>query len=84
MQLENLAATLRIGDDPSAMGDRDLELLADSARDLLRELAELRAEGEALRRELEMAWPDDDDNRPTLVPVRADDVEVDHRDTLPC
>lgn len=68
------------------MGDRDLETLADSARDLLRELAELRAEGEALRRELEMAWPDDDDNRPTLVPVLDDELEVcaDRRDTLPC
>jgi len=66
------------------MGDRDLEALADSTRDLLRELAELRAEGEALRRELEMAWPHDDDERPKLGPGIEHDVEIERRDTLPC
>lgn len=62
------------------MGEQEaLEALADSTRGLLRELAALSAEGEALRRELEAAWGDpDDDNRPTLIP------EVDHRDTVRC
>lgn len=49
----------------------DVEAIADSTRDLLRELAAVSAEGEALRRELETAWAlseDDEDNRPTLIP----------------
>jgi hypothetical protein len=70
-----------------AMGDADIEALADSARSLLRELALVHAEGESLRRELEMAWgTDDDDFRPTLVPgiVFEVDERDERRDTLPC
>ena len=69
------------------MGEQEArEALADSTRDLLRELAALSAEGEALRRELETAWgPDpDDDNRPTLIPDVEIDVDLDRRDTLRC
>ncbi len=66
------------------MGELDaIEALADSTRDLLRELAAVHAEGEALRRELEMAWGTEDD-RPTMVPLELDwdDLEFDRRDTL--
>jgi len=68
----------------------DIEELTDSTRDLLRELALVRAEGEALRRELEMAWAGEDDDRPTLVPETFDDeelievIEIERRDTLRC
>jgi hypothetical protein len=68
------------------MGEHEalLEAIADSTRDLLRELAAVRDEGEALRRELEMAWGTDD-NRPTSIPLELDwdDLEFDRRDTLP-
>ena len=61
----------------------DVEALADSTRELLRELAAVCGESEALRRELESVWPCDDDERPTLVPI-VDDDELDLRDTLRC
>lgn len=66
----------------------DVDAIADSTRDLLRELAAVRAEGEALRRELEMAWElsDDDDHRPTLIPDVEIEIEIDFepRDTMRC
>lgn len=64
------------------MGEH-LEALADSTRDLLRELAAVRAEGEALRRELEMSWGSEEE-RPTMIPLELDwdDLEFDRRDTL--
>jgi len=72
-----------------ASREREIEELADSTRDLLRELAAVHAEGEALRRELEMAWAYEDDERPTLIPELDEDdflevIEIDRRDTLPC
>jgi hypothetical protein len=57
---------------------------------LLRELARVRAESEALRRELEMAWGGEEDQRPTLVPQTFDDeelievIEIERRDTMRC
>jgi hypothetical protein len=66
-----------------------IEALADSTRELLRELAAVSAEGQALRRELELSWGDcGDDERPTLIPEVDDDlievIEIERRDTMRC
>jgi hypothetical protein len=67
-----------------------IEALADSTRELLRELAAVSAEGQALRRELELAWGvgSDDDERPTLIPEVDDElievIEIERRDTMRC
>lgn len=53
------------------MGEQETlcEAIADSTRDLLRQLAAVSAEGEALRREMEMAWGLEEDERPTSIPI---------------
>jgi hypothetical protein len=65
----------------------DVEAIADSTRDLLRELAAVTAETEALRREMELAWGCDEDQRPTLIPEVEIEIELEldpkQRDTLP-
>jgi hypothetical protein len=74
------------------MGDDGIQELTRAAADLLAELAAVSAEGEALRRELEMTWgclDDDQDSIPTGVPPSWDDLELElepesRRDTLRC
>ncbi len=77
------------------MGDEGIQELTRAATDLLAELAAVSAEGEALRRELEMTWGCLDDEEKDHVTSRPgtwddlswEDLEVDpesRRDTLPC